>query len=464
MSNAKLSEASGGPDNKSRSTNNFFLTLYIELAQQRPWDWVFVALLLLAESILGLLIIWKVPYTEIDWIAYMQEVDTWWLEGEYDYRNIRGDTGPLVYPAGFLYLFVVLQWFTNRHIPTAQFIFWVFYLLTQGIVLVLYTTVLQFWREQQQQMELIKSDMTKDQKHSFQLRQSHMVWSFRVAMGCLCLSKRYHSIFLLRLFNDGPTMLVTYLSFWCFVHSKWNIGCLVFSMAVSIKMNVLLFAPGLLFLLIEASPRLTIPRLAICGISQLIFGAPFLLRYPVSYLRKAFELDRQFFYKWTVNFKFLSEEVFLSKQWSIFLLVSHVGLLCWYLGRLGFATRAHRRNAAKDGTDVTPFRPDHVLLTLFVSNFIGICCSRSLHYQFYCWYFSSLPLLLWQQGTGRPGTSTCYPLILRLICLASVEYAFLTFPATPVSSLVLQMAHWSILIPHLVMVGTGSLTTSQKQE
>jgi alpha-1,3-mannosyltransferase len=39
----------------------------------------------------------------------MQEV-TMWQEGERDYLNIRGGTGPLVYPAGVLHLFGALKW------------------------------------------------------------------------------------------------------------------------------------------------------------------------------------------------------------------------------------------------------------------------------------------------------------------------------------------------------------------
>ena len=266
---------------------------YTELAKER-YDILFASCLIVVEFALGLLIIQKVPYTEIDWVAYMQEVE-FWLDGEYDYRKIHGDTGPLVYPAGFLYLFGFLQWLTDRKIPEAQIIFLGFYVLTQSVVFGLYLMVLRQVRKTRQ----FEGSKTSEISDNASCSLTHEVWSFRIAMGLLCLSKRYHSIFLLRLFNDGPTMLVAYISFWCFMENKWNLGCFVFSLAVSLKMNVLLFAPGLLYLLIETSPIMTIPRLAICGVTQLIIGAPFLARYPTSYLRKAFELDRQFFFKWT---------------------------------------------------------------------------------------------------------------------------------------------------------------------
>jgi alpha-1,3-mannosyltransferase len=42
-----------------------------------------------------------------------------------------------------------------------------------------------------------------------------------------------------------------------------------------------------------------------------------------------------------------------------------------------------------------PMRPADVVKILFTVNLIGVACARSLHYQFYSWYFHTLPWLLW---------------------------------------------------------------------
>lgn len=74
---------------------------------------LFVLALVLAELVLSVLIIKKVKYTEIDWVAYMQEVSGF-LAGERDYTKLRGDTGPLVYPAGFVYIYSGLRHLTDE--------------------------------------------------------------------------------------------------------------------------------------------------------------------------------------------------------------------------------------------------------------------------------------------------------------------------------------------------------------
>ena len=44
-----------------------------------------------------------------------------------------------------------------------------------------------------------------------------------------------------------------------------------------------------------------------------------------------------------------------------------------------------------------------VAKTMWVGNFVGIVCARSLHYQFYSWYFHSVPFLLFDDAVrGHP--------------------------------------------------------------
>ncbi|OUM61409.1 glycosyltransferase family 58 protein, partial [Piromyces sp. E2] len=77
--------------------------------------------------------------TEIDWIAYMQEVSGF-LKGEFDYMKLKGDTGPLVYPAGFVYIFSLLYKITNNgeNIRLAQYIFMGLYIATLVVILNIY--------------------------------------------------------------------------------------------------------------------------------------------------------------------------------------------------------------------------------------------------------------------------------------------------------------------------------------
>ena len=245
----------------------------------------------------------------------------------------------------------------------------------------------------------------------------------------------------------------------------WRVGCVVYSLAVSIKMNVLLFAPGLLLLLVQSQPNWghTAICLGICAGVQLVLGAPFLTTHPVSYLRKAFELDRVFFYEWTVNWKFVPEQVFVSRPWALLLLGMHLGCLAalgrkWWLASASSGGWRHRH---------LRLSPTYVVYTLFVSNYVGICFARTLHYQFYSWYFHTVPFLAWTMavdgGDGSDGNrhTTGMPLAMRIGLVGMIEYAFNVFPATAGSSYVLQSAQfvllawlWMAQVPPSVVVVT----------
>ena len=110
-------------------------------------------------------------------------------------------------------------------------------------------------------------------------------------MGPL-LAKRIHSIYVLRMFNDCIAVLLGYLAIYHFTKQKWRLGSFIYSLSVSVKMNMLLYAPGILFLyLVGTGLQETIICLFICAIVQLILGLPFLLTYPKEYLIRSFSLS-----------------------------------------------------------------------------------------------------------------------------------------------------------------------------
>jgi alpha-1,3-mannosyltransferase len=354
-----------------------------------------------------------VRYTEIDWRAYMQEVEGF-LGGELNYELLRGDTGPLVYPAGFVYLYAGLRWLTDEgtNIWRAQCFFTGFYVMTLAVVAYLY-------------------------------RKSKAPGPLLL---CLVLSKRVHSIFILRLFNDGIAMLFLYVAAALFVNRRWSLGSVMYSLAVSVKMNVFLFAPGLLHIYLTSLGFFkTVQMLSICAVVQVALGAPFLLHNWVSYLKKAFELSRVFTYIWTVNFKFLPEEIFVSPILGMALLA--LTLVSW-------ATLYQRRWRNRTYTT-----PQQVLSTLFESNIIGVAFSRTLHYQFYVWFFHSLPYVLW---------SSCGQLwpVARVVVMIAIEIGFNVFPSVWWSS---AMVEASLLLVAIYVVtssdhrGMGAAVDSEKR-
>ncbi|KAL0744802.1 hypothetical protein Bca101_101433 [Brassica carinata] len=219
--------------------------------------------LIVADAILVALIIAYVPYTKIDWDAYMSQVSGF-LGGEREYGSLKGDTGPLVYPAGFLYVYSAVQNLTGGQVYPAQILFGVLYIANLSIVLFIY------------------------------LKTPDVVW---------CHGGRY-------LYSVYPSEYIP------------SFG------AVSIKMNVLLYAPPLLLLLLKAMNIIgVLSALAGAALVQILVGLPFLLAYPVSYLANAFDLGRVFIHFWSVNFKFVPERVFVSKEFAVCLLIAHLCLL-----------------------------------------------------------------------------------------------------------------------------------------
>ncbi|KAK5576305.1 hypothetical protein RB653_007446 [Dictyostelium firmibasis] len=389
--------------------------------------------LIIYELCINKIIIDYVKYTEIDWSTYVQQVEVF-LKGIYDYTKIEGDTGPCVYPAGHLYVFSLLyNWTENGlNILKAQYIFAAIYILLTIIVFLIYGESIK--ESDKQQSKTITKNNNNNNNNNIFLKIPFYIIIF------LCLSKRIHSIFALRMFNDCISMFLFYISLYLIIKGRWNLGCLFFSCSVSVKMNVLLYAPALLFLMLSTFGFWrTIPKLMICGFVQVLLAIPFLLVNPQGYLLRAFEFSRQFLFKWTVNWRFLPEDLFLNKFWALFLLSIHLFFIFLfylkYIKKEGGILNILKRGSNNENSKLLSV--NYILLTMFTINLIGVTFSRSLHYQFYLWYFHTLPFLLW---------STNYNLFLKIGFMLITEYAWNTYPSTSISSLMLFISNFILLI------------------
>src|SRR6185312_367334 len=91
----------------------------------------------LVQLFLSIALVSVVRYTEIDYSTYLEQVDLF-LQGERNYKLIRGQTGPIVYPAGFLYIFSLFRWIAGNDIRMAQYLFCVLEALTVYLVSLIY--------------------------------------------------------------------------------------------------------------------------------------------------------------------------------------------------------------------------------------------------------------------------------------------------------------------------------------
>ncbi|KAK2792697.1 dolichyl-P-Man:Man(5)GlcNAc(2)-PP-dolichol alpha-1,3-mannosyltransferase [Onygenales sp. PD_12] len=356
-------------------------------------------LLLLAEIPLCALIILKVPYTEIDWTTYMQQVSLY-LSGERDYALLKGSTGPLVYPALHVYIYSGLYNLCDNgtDIAFAQVLFAVLYLVTLVIVM----------------------------------------WCYRSAgappylLPLLVLSKRLHSVFVLRLFNDGVAAFFLWAAILMLQKRQWSMGVMLWSLGVGVKMTLLLVAPAVAVVVVLGAGVVRAAGLGVMAVLlQVLLGVPFLQQNPRSYLSRAFEFTRQFLFRWTVNWRFVGEDLFLSKHFAISLLAAHVSLLALFFAfrwiRPSNASLAQFiKNIASRKQPPTRISNSFICTTMLSSLAIGLLCARSMHYQFFAYLSWATPFLLWKSGY--------HPVIVYLLW-AVQEWAWNIYPSTDFSSI-----------------------------
>ena len=204
-------------------------------------------------------------------------------------------------------------------------------------------------------------------------------------------------------------------------------------------MSLLLAFPAVAVILYQA---LGLKRTMTVGflMAQLQFtlGMPFLPANPIGYLSRAFEFTRQFLFKWTVNWRFVGEEVFLSKEFTIGLLNLHAALLLVFLATRwirptgvsfhDFLSKLfHFRPAELQRPISNRITPSFVMSTMLTTVAIGMLCARSLHYQFFAYLAWATPFLLWKAGF--------HPVFIYALWAAQ-EWAWNVYPSTDASSMV----------------------------
>lgn len=251
-----------------------------------------------------------------------------------------------------------------------------------------------------------------------------------------------HSIFILRCFNDCFAALFLWLAILCLQRRQWALAGIIYSLGLGVKMSLLLVLPALGVVLFLGRGLTGSLRVAwLMAQVQLAIAVPFVAHDPWAYLGRAFEFSRQFLFKWTVNWRFVGEEAFLSREFSLALLALHVSLLLLFIttkwlrpsgktlpqlalpllyGRLPFDANSQEQRAVS--LSVTP---RYILTTVLSANLIGLLCARSLHYQFYAYLAWTTPFLLWRSGL--------HPL-LQYVLWGLQEWAWNVFPSTPASS------------------------------
>ncbi|KAL2840972.1 putative alpha-1,3-mannosyltransferase [Aspergillus pseudoustus] len=342
--------------------------------------------------------------TEIDWTTYMQQIRLF-LDGERNYILIKGSTGPLVYPAAHVYSYTLLHHLTDegRDIAFGQIIFAFLYLITLTIVMACYR------------------------------RSGAPPYLFPL----LVLSKRLHSIYMLRLFNDGLAALCMWISIWFFINRKWTAGVVVWSFGLGIKMTLILLAPAIIVLLALSLSVWPCIRLAALGLGiQVMLAIPFLPMNPQGYFNSAFEFGRQFMYKWTVNWRFIPEDIFLSPAWWRALIIVHALILVSFgltsfLRPAGINLFAFLNKFCKGQHRGIPLHHNFIMAVLLTCLSTGFLCARSLHYQFFAYLSWATPYLLWRTGA--------HPVIVCIVWLLQ-EIAWNTYPSTNISSAIVVLS------------------------
>lgn len=217
---------------------------------------------------------------------------------------------------------------------------------------------------------------------------------------------------------------------------------MAYSFGVGVKMSLLLPLPAIgVMLFLARGVQASLKQAWLMLQLQIVIAFPFLSGgNPMGYLSRAFEFSRQFLFKWTVNWRFVGEKTFLSKGFSITLLIGHISTLALFVTirwlkpsekpvteLIGNALKFQEPLGRMQHAISIRVSPNYILTTILTANAIGMLFARSLHYQFYAYIALATPFLLWRSGM--------HP-VLQYTIWGVQEWAWNVYPSTELSSMV----------------------------
>lgn len=241
-----------------------------------------------------------------------------------------------------------------------------------------------------------------------------------------------------RCFNDCFTMLYFYIGLYLLIsRNRIVLSTIFFGIALSCKMNVVLFLPGIFYIYIKKKgPIFLISQIILILLIQILMGLPFILTYPLSYLKGAYNVTRVFDLSESINWQFLSLDTFYNPLFHKFLLFTHLFLLICFLIFVYEKPSKNilvslRLNDWSINAEEKHLDKKFMAMVIFTSNFIGIACGRSLHYQFFLWFFESLPFLFWL---------TRWNFFVKVFLMLIYSYSW-SYRKHPIKSLILNFVH-----------------------
>jgi alpha-1,3-mannosyltransferase len=256
-------------------------------------------------------------------------------------------------------------------------------------------------------------------------------------LGLCVLSKRVHSIFMLRLFNDGLAQLMLYMSLLLLLQGKHTRASIIYSCSIGMKLQPLFYCPafGLCLVLAGGWSHLLL-HVCLMLLVQVVGALPFLLANPLAYVSRAFGGPGALQKAWSVNWKCVPSDVFFHPYFPVVLACSTLMCLAWFAHFRWTPNGIAHTNLWKwSGSEprVRMLDSKNMLTLLFSCNFIIIALLRTMHFQFLVWYFHTLPFLAWVTldsvlgGTehSQQGWRWVVKAVLVATCTIGVEIPFL---------------------------------------